>query len=220
MSSVVVVGAVVVAVILAFLMAFRFFFLSGFLFLSATSCGKSCCATLLVESAVVLISAAWAPVISNRVAHSPLAVIVSQLRYLFEVFISIGLSYKNDYHHHFSLAAGYTKLVHQYRLMTMEINKLTIAACSGSILAATLFGTPSQGMPLQHNRSGEGQLVSLATRHGNKANIRQPNEQGQSLLSASDRRRLQIAAVTKFGCGCPNCVSAIRELVRSGESAI
>ena len=115
---------------------------------------------------------------------------------------------------------GYTKLVHQYRLMTMEMNKLTIAACSGSILAATLFGTPSQGMPLQHTNSGEGQLVSLAARHSNKANIRQPNEQGQSLLSASYQRRLQVAAFTKFGCGCSNCVSAIRELVKSGKTAI
>ena len=104
--------------------------------------------------------------------------------------------------------------------MTMEISKLTIAACSGSILAATLFGTPSQGMPLQHTNSGEGQLVSLAARHGNKANVRPPKEQGQSLLSASYQRRLQVAAFTKFGCGCSNCISAIRELVKSGKTAI
>ena len=104
--------------------------------------------------------------------------------------------------------------------MTMEMNKLTIAACSGSILAATLFGTPSQGMPLQNIRSGEGQLVSLAALHGNKANVRPPKKQEQSLLSASYQRRLQVAAFTKFGCGCSNCISAICELVKSGETAI
>ena len=100
----------------------------------------------------------------------------------------------------------------------MEINKLTIAACSGSILAATLFGTPSQGMPLQKISSGEGQLISSAPRHNSKANIRQPNE--QSLSSASGQRRLQVAAFAKFGCGCPNCISAIRELVKSDKTAI
>jgi hypothetical protein len=39
-------------------------------------------------------------------------------------------------------------------------------------------------------------------------------------LSASYQRRLQLAAFNKFGCGCPNCVSAIRELVKLGESTI
>ena len=102
----------------------------------------------------------------------------------------------------------------------MEINKLTIAACSGSILAATLFGTPSQGMPLQSVKGGEGQILSLAARKEIRANVQQLNQYGQSLSSASHQRRLERAAFTKFGCGCPNCVSAIRELVKSGETAI
>ena len=110
--------------------------------------------------------------------------------------------------------------MNQYQLMTMEINKLTLVACSGSILAATLFGTPSQGMPLQSIKSDEGQIVSLAARHGSRANIRQQNEQAQSLLSASHQRQLQQAAFVRFGCGCPNCVSAIRELVQAGETTI
>ena len=104
--------------------------------------------------------------------------------------------------------------------MTMEINKLTIAACSGSILAATLFGTPSQGMPLQSLKSGEGQILSLAARKEIRANVRQLNQSGQSLSSASYQRQLEQAAFTKFGCGCSSCISAIRELVRSGEVAI
>ena len=50
--------------------------------------------------------------------------------------------------------------------------------------------------------------------------MRQSERHEQSLLSASYQRRLQLAAFSKFGCGCPNCVSAIRELVKSGESTI
>jgi hypothetical protein len=122
----------------------------------------------------------------------------------------------NDCHNHFYLAAGYTKVVNQYRLMTMKINKLTIVACSGSILAATLFGTPSQGMPLQSVKIGEGQSVkigegqsvSLADRNGNRENIRQPKEQGQSLPSASYQSQLQQAVCTKLSCGCLSCVTA------------
>ena len=100
--------------------------------------------------------------------------------------------------------------------MTMKINKLTIVACSGSILAATLFGPPSQGMPLQSVKIGEGQSVkigegqsvSLAARNGNRENIRQPKEQGQSLSSASYQRQSQQSVCTKLSCGCLSCVTA------------
>ncbi|WP_310481162.1 hypothetical protein [Chamaesiphon sp. VAR_48_metabat_403] len=102
----------------------------------------------------------------------------------------------------------------------MEANKLTIMACSGSILAATLFGSPSQGMPVQSTKGGDLQIAGLAVRAGHSTKIRQSDRNEQSLLSASYQRRLQLAAFTKFGCGCPNCVSVIRELVKSGESVI
>ena len=102
----------------------------------------------------------------------------------------------------------------------MEANKLTIIACSGSILAATLFGSPSYGMPVQSTNGGERQIASLAVRAGHSTSIRRSDRNEQSLLSASYQRRLQVAAFSKFGCGCPNCITAIRELVKSGESAI
>jgi hypothetical protein len=105
--------------------------------------------------------------------------------------------------------------------MTMEAtNKLTLIACSGSILAATLFGTPSYGMPVHNVKGGERQIASSSVRPGHSTNIRPSDRHEQSLLSASYQRRLQLAAFNKFGCGCPNCVSAIRELVKLGESTI
>ena len=124
----------------------------------------------------------------------------------------------NDYHYQFlaivrsslGILESYTNL----ELMTMEANKLTVLACSGSILAATLFGSPSYGMPVQSTKGGERQIASLAVRAGHSTKIRQSDRNEQSLLSASYQRRLQLAAFTKFGCGCPNCVSAIRELVK------
>ena len=102
----------------------------------------------------------------------------------------------------------------------METNKLTIMACSGSILAATLFGSPSYGMPVQNATGGERQVASSAVRPGHSTNMRRSDRNEQSLLSASYQRRLQVAAFSKFGCGCPNCITAIRELVKSGESTI
>lgn len=101
----------------------------------------------------------------------------------------------------------------------MEANKLTIIACSGSLLAATLFGSPSYGIPLQSTKGGEGQIASLAVRSGHSTKIRQSDRNEQLLLSASYQRLFQLAAFSKFGCGCPNCVSA-RELIKSGESTI
>lgn len=102
----------------------------------------------------------------------------------------------------------------------MEANKLTVIACSGSILAATLFGSPSYGMPVQNVKGAEGQITSSAVRQGHSANVQRSDRHEQSLLSASYQRRLQIAAFNKFGCGCSNCVTAIRKLVGSGESTI
>jgi phage FluMu protein Com len=101
----------------------------------------------------------------------------------------------------------------------METNKLTLIACSGSILAATLFGSPSHGMPVQSVKGGERQIASLAVRQGHSTNIRQSDRNEQSLLSASYQRRLQLAAFSKFGCGCPNCC-VLNDTTIGGETAI
>lgn len=100
----------------------------------------------------------------------------------------------------------------------MDKNKLTIIACSGSILAATLFVDPSHAMPLQNygdtsRQNGDG--VSLPE---NRVNTPQSSEDAISPLSYE--RRLQQAAFSKFGCGCTNCVSAVRKLVHAGELSV
>ncbi len=100
----------------------------------------------------------------------------------------------------------------------MDKNKLTILACSGSILAATLFTDPSHAMPLQNFGDSNRQVLDGASLPENRINTPQSTE--DSVSSLSYERRLQQTALSKLGCGCTNCVSSIRQLVKSGELAI
>jgi hypothetical protein len=100
----------------------------------------------------------------------------------------------------------------------MDKNKLTVLACSGSILAATLFTDPSYAMPLQNLGSSNSQVIDGASLPDNRVNTSPSIEDAVSPLSYE--RRLQQTALSKFGCGCTNCVSSIRQLVRAGELAI
>jgi hypothetical protein len=100
----------------------------------------------------------------------------------------------------------------------MDKNKLTTLACAGSILAATLFADPSQAMPLQSFGDNNRQVDDSASLPENRVNIPRSTEDAVSPLGYE--RRLQQTALTKFGCGCTNCVSSIRKLVKSGELEI
>ena len=91
------VGEVVAGVTVAVVFAFRAaFFLRRFFFLSAISWLGLDWANVAVSDldVVVIESAAWAPVTNSKVAHSPLAVIVSQLRYWVRVLMVMGLDYE------------------------------------------------------------------------------------------------------------------------------
>ncbi|PSB54247.1 hypothetical protein [Chamaesiphon polymorphus] len=100
----------------------------------------------------------------------------------------------------------------------MDKNKLTVIACSGSILAAALFTDPSYAMPLQNFGDNNRQLLDGSSLPENRVNIPQSTEDGISPLNYE--RRLQQTAIAKFGCGCTNCVTTIRQEVKSGELAI
>ena len=100
----------------------------------------------------------------------------------------------------------------------MDKNKLTIIACSGSILAATLFTDPSHAMPLQNYGDTSRQTGAGVSLPANRVNTPESAEDAISPLSYE--RRLQQTAVSKFGCGCTNCVSAVRKLVRAGELSV
>jgi hypothetical protein len=102
----------------------------------------------------------------------------------------------------------------------MNKNKLTIIACSGSILAATLFATSSYATPQQNFGDGNRnrQVIDGASLPENRFNT--PSSTENFISPLSYERRLQQTALTKLGCGCNNCVSAIRKLVRAGELSI
>ena len=100
----------------------------------------------------------------------------------------------------------------------MDKNKLTVIACTGSILAAALFTDPSYAMPLQSFGDRDLQVVDGASVPENRVNNPQSTEDGISPLNYE--RRLQQTALSKFGCGCTNCVTAIRQEVKSGKLAI
>ena len=100
----------------------------------------------------------------------------------------------------------------------MDKNKLTILACSGSILAATMFVDPSYAMPLQSFGDSNRQVLDGASVPENRVNI--PTSTEDLVAPLSYERRLQQTAITKFGCGCNNCVSSIRQLVKAGELSV
>ncbi|WP_310481158.1 hypothetical protein [Chamaesiphon sp. VAR_48_metabat_403] len=62
------------------------------------------------------------------------------------------------------------------------------------------------------------QVVDGASVPENRVNTSQSTEDGISPLNYE--RRLQQTALSKFGCGCTNCVTAIRQEVKSGELGI
>ena len=96
--------------------------------------------------------------------------------------------------------------------------KLTMLACSGSILAATLFADPSHAMPLQSLGDSNRQVLDGASLPENRVNT--PSLTEDSISPLNYERRLQQTAISKFGCGCTNCVSSIRQLVKAGELSV
>jgi hypothetical protein len=96
-------------------------------------------------------------------------------------------------------------------------------ACSGSILATALFASPSYGMPgassPQLNSTREVLHQQVASAHSPRLST-PPATRGEMITPASYERRLKLAAVSRFGCGCANCVSSIRQLVKSGALAV
>ena len=101
----------------------------------------------------------------------------------------------------------------------MVKNQLTIIACSGSILAATLFTSPSHAMPLPSFSDGNRQIVGGLSLE-QRVNPLQSTQADDQISPSNYEKRLQQAAFAKFGCGCGNCVSTIRQQIRSGELSI
>jgi hypothetical protein len=97
----------------------------------------------------------------------------------------------------------------------MDKNKLTVIACSGSLLAATLFTDPSDAMPLQNFSNSDRQILN-----GSSPLVNTPLFTEDGISPLNYERRLQQTAISKFGCGCANCVTTIRREVKSGELAL
>ena len=94
----------------------------------------------------------------------------------------------------------------------MKPTKLTLIACSGSIVAATLFAVPSHAMPLQDFGNSTQKLDRAATP--------QPTSTEDRVTPGSYEKRLEQAALARFGCGCASCLSATRQLVQTGEISL
>lgn len=100
--------------------------------------------------------------------------------------------------------------------MTID-RKLTMLACSGSILATTLFGMPSEALPAP---SLNGRAPQLAAAPMSRFKAVRPTHSEDILTPKGYEKRLQQAAVGRFGCGCANCITSIRELVRAGQLSV
>jgi hypothetical protein len=100
--------------------------------------------------------------------------------------------------------------------MTID-HKLTLLACSGSILATTLFGTPSEALPAPSLNSRAPQLAAAPM---SRSKAIRPTHSEEMLTPKGYEKRLQQAAIGRFGCGCANCVTSIRELARTGQLAV
>lgn len=124
----------------------------------------------------------------------------------------------------FSKILGTISLNQYFTMHLMKIDKkLTMLACSGSILATALFASPSYGMPgasapqldstrdILHQRLASARSSRILT---------PPSAHSGVKTTASYERRLQLAAFSRFGCGCANCVTSIRQLVKSGELSV
>jgi hypothetical protein len=73
-------------------------------------------------------------------------------------------------------------------------------------------------MPLQNFGDRHLQIDDGSALSAQRVNTPQSLEDGISPLNYE--RRLQQTAIAKFGCGCTNCVTTIRQEVKSGELAI
>jgi hypothetical protein len=100
--------------------------------------------------------------------------------------------------------------------MTID-NKLTLLACSGSILATTLFGMPSEALPAPSLDSRAPQLASASI---SRSKAVRPTHSEEMLTPKGYEKRLQQAAIGRFGCGCANCVTSIRALVQAGQISV
>jgi hypothetical protein len=100
--------------------------------------------------------------------------------------------------------------------MTID-RKLTLLACSGSILATTLFGMPSEAMPAPSLSNRAPKLAAAPLSRFKAVRLTHTEEM---LIHGSYEKRLQQAAIGRFGCGCANCITSIRALVQSGQISV
>jgi hypothetical protein len=107
-----------------------------------------------------------------------------------------------------------------------KVNQLTVVACSGSILAATLFANSSS--TISSGGSGNAQRstakppsVSGSTNTINFAEAKRLAQQSTPAAArtaeSSYEERKQQAALARFGCGCEGCASASIGIVEEGQ---
>jgi hypothetical protein len=99
--------------------------------------------------------------------------------------------------------------------MTID-RKLTLLACSGSILATNLFGMPSEALPA----SSLNRAPQLAAAPLSRSKAARPTHSEEMLTPKGYDQRLQQAAINRFGCGCASCITSIRELVHAGQVSV
>lgn len=99
----------------------------------------------------------------------------------------------------------------------MMNDKLTQLACSGSILAISLFGSPSDAKPAPKFSE---RVPQLAVAPMSKIKTVRLVHTGYVPMTGSYERRLQQAAFSRFGCGCANCITSIRQLIRADQLSI
>jgi hypothetical protein len=100
--------------------------------------------------------------------------------------------------------------------MTID-RKLTLLACSGSILATTLFGMPSEALPASSLNNRAPQLAAAPL---SRFKAIRPTHSEEMLTPKGYDQRLQQAALSRFGCGCASCITSIRKLVHAGQVSV
>jgi hypothetical protein len=98
-----------------------------------------------------------------------------------------------------------------------KVDQLTIVACSGSILAATLFSNSGGPISLGESSSAQRSManspdVSAAVE---KIDFAEAKRLAQQSPAATDRddassyeARKEQAALSRFGCGCETCCAS------------
>jgi hypothetical protein len=124
--------------------------------------------------------------------------------------------HKNDNDYQYCGNYRIVSVLYQGTQMTID-NKLTLLACSGSILATTLFGMPSEALPAPSLNNRAPQLAAAPL---SRSKAVRPTHSEEMLTPKGYDRRLQQAAIGRFGCGCASCVTSIRELVRAGQISV